>query len=125
MKYIKSINEFRTAGFRYSEPKLGFSISCYYSGEITEEDIENILNKIGVEKYESVSVGTENVTIEYETEEGPVETEVTGQISFDVFLYNEAEIGTLMDEVSRLMFSIFELKTFNYNVREHKENLTR
>lgn len=39
LKYIKTINEFRTVGFRYSEPKLGFNISFFYKGELNSKDI--------------------------------------------------------------------------------------
>ena len=120
MKYIKSINEFRTIGFRYSEPTLGFLISCYYSGVVTEEDISDVLEKLNI-KFDSIDITDEFGTLK--TEHGLIE--VNGIISFNIFIYNEKEIESILDEFNRLMYSVFETRTINYQIKEHRENLKR
>jgi len=120
MKYIKSINEFRTIGFRYSEPTLGFLISCYYEGSITEEDISDVLGKLNL-KFDSINIVHEDGTLE--TEQGDIQ--VNGFISFNILIYNEKEIESILDEFGRLIYSVFETRTINYQVKEHRENLKR
>jgi hypothetical protein len=120
MKHIKSINEFRTIGFRYSEPTLGFLISCYYSGDIKEEDISDVLDNLNI-KFDSIDITDEFGTLE--TEHGLIE--VNGVISFNIIIYNEKEIEAILDEFGRLMYSVFETRTVNYQVKEHRENLKR
>lgn len=120
MKYIKSINEFRTIGFRYSEPTLGFLISCYYLGNITEEDISDVLENLNI-KFDSIDITDEFGTLE--TEHGHIE--VNGIISFNIFIYNEKEMEDIIEEFNRLLYSVFETMTFNHQVKEHRENLKR
>jgi hypothetical protein len=125
MKYIKSINEFRTVGFRYSEPDLGFTLSCYYKGEITEEDISLILDRLGV-KGTSINIGGKNGSLELPVGEGQIqEVEVDGTITLDIHIYDEKKIEGILDEMSKLMYSIFDTSTYEYNVKEHKENLRK
>lgn len=120
MKHIKSINEFRTIGFRYSEPTLGFLISCYYTGDIKEEDISDVLEKLNI-KFDSINITDEFGTLEI----GQESIEVDGVVSFNMFIYNEKEIEAILDEFGRLMYSVFETRTVNYQVKEHRENLKR
>jgi|SaaInlV_165m_DNA_1040744.scaffolds.fasta_scaffold06438_4 hypothetical protein len=125
MKHIKHINEYRTVGFRYSEPDLGFTISFYYKGEITEDDISAIAERLGV-KVSSINIGKEFGEIEIESPDGDVkELEVDGNISLDFHLYDEKKIDAILDEMSKLMYSIFTTSTYEYNIKEHKENLKK
>jgi len=103
MKHIKHINEYRTIGFRYSEPKLRFLISCNYSGEVEKEDISDILDKLNT-KFDSINI-------------------TDSSISFDIFIYNEREINDILSKFSELMYSFFDTITDNFQVKEHRDNL--
>lgn len=125
MKHIKHINEYRTVGFRYSEPDLGFTISFYYKGEITEDDISAIAERLSV-KVSSIKIGKEFGEIEIESPDGDVEElEVDGNISLDIHLYDEKKLELILDEMSKLLYSIFDTSTYEYNIKEHKENLKK
>ena len=125
MKHIKSINEFRTVGFRYSEPDLGFTISFYYKGEITEDDISAISERLSV-KVSSIEIGKEFGEIEIQSPDGEIqELQVDGNISLDLHLYDEKKVELILDEMSKLLYSIFDTATYEYNIKEHKENLRK
>jgi len=125
MKHIKSINEFRTVGFRYSEPDLGFTISFYYKGEITEDDISAIAERLSV-KVSSIEIGKEFGEIEIQSPDGEIqELQVDGNISLDLHLYDEKKVELILDEMSKLLYSIFDTATYEYNIKEHKENLRK
>jgi hypothetical protein len=125
MKHIKSINEFRTVGFRYSEPDLGFTISFYYKGEITEDDISAISERLSV-KVSSIDIGKEFGEIEIQSPDGEIqEVKVDGKISLDLHLYDEKKVELILDEMSKLLYSIFDTSTYEYNIKEHKENLRK
>jgi len=125
MKHIKHINEYRTVGFRYSEPDLGFTISFYYKGEITEDDISAIAERLSV-KVSSIKIGKEFGEIEIESPDGDVEElEVDGNITLDIHLYDEKKLELILDEMSKLLYSIFDTSTYEYNIKEHKENLKK
>ena len=125
MKHIKSINEFRTVGFRYSEPDLGFTISFYYKGEITEDDISAIAERLSV-KVSSIEIGKEFGEIEIQSPDGEIqELQVDGNISLDIYLYDEKKVELILDEMSKLLYSIFDTATYEYNIKEHKENLSK
>jgi len=125
MKHIKSINEFRTVGFRYSEPDLGFTISFYYKGEVTEDDISAICERLSV-KVSSIDIGKEFGEIEIQSPDGEIqEVKVDGKISLDLHLYDEKKVELILDEMSKLLYSIFDTSTYEYNIKEHKENLRK
>jgi hypothetical protein len=125
MKHIKSINEFRTVGFRYSEPDLGFTISFYYKGEITEDDISAISERLSV-KVSSIDIGKEFGEIEIQSPDGEIqEVKVDGKISLDLHLYDEKKVELILDEMAKLLYSIFDTSTYEYNIKEHKENLRK
>jgi hypothetical protein len=125
MKHIKSINEFRTVGFRYSEPDLGFTISFYYKGEITEDDISAISERLSV-KVSSIDIGKEFGEIEIQSPDGEIqEVQVDGKISLDLHLYDEKKVELILDEMAKLLYSIFDTSTYEYNIKEHKENLRK
>ena len=48
MKHIKTINEFRTIGFRYSEPTIGYKAVIFCNGELEEGQLSNLLNYLDV-----------------------------------------------------------------------------
>ena len=118
MKHIKTINEFRTVGFRYSEPKLGFNISFFYKGELNSKDISNVLKRLDI-KSSDINVNNNYGTLEINDHE----VEVDGSVDFDIFVYDEETIEDLLKEVGKLIYSVFKVETYGYDVTEHKENL--
>lgn len=125
MKYIKSINEFRTVGFRYSKPDLGFTVSFFYKGEITEDNISAIAERLGI-KVSSIEMSGEYGKLSIQPPEGDeYEVEVDGTITLEIFLYDEKKMDAILDELAKLMYSIFDTTTYEYNIKEHKENLKR
>lgn len=125
MRYIKSINEFRTVGFRYSEPDLGFTISFFYKGGITEDDMLAIADRLSI-KVSSINIGKEFGELEIQTPDGDVQAvQVDGNISLDIYLYDEKKLELILDEMSKLLYSIFDTATYDYNIKEHRENLSK
>lgn len=141
MKHIKSRNDFvneasvgyhRTIGFRYSDPNDGFSVSCYYVGDITVEEVESILESVDV-KFKNVEVGTEKGTISTKVEEGEgeevkeveEEVKVDGQIKFDIFVYSEKEIEKILDDVVKETWVDYNVRLVDVIFREHKHEHKR
>ena len=118
MKHIKSINEFRTIGFKYSEPKLGFTISFDYNGEVSEEDISDILNNMDI-KFTNIDINENKKRISIEGRN----IDLNGSIKIDINIYNEKDLSEMIKEISRSLYSIFDVSTINHNVKEHKSNL--
>lgn len=118
MKHIKSINEFRTVGFRYSEPKLGFTILFDYIGKINEEDISDILNNMDI-KFTNIEISKE----EKKTFVQNNSIDINGRVKIDINIYNEKDLTEIIKELSRLLFSMFDVGTVNHDVKEHRSNL--
>lgn len=121
MKYLQSINEYqRTVGFRYSEPKESYNIDILLRGEdITEDKIILGLSKVSELFYdqESVEVNILDEGTVAELEDGAVEIDAVAH--FNITVYNEREILTIVEELGR------KLTPFNIEILDFKskENL--
>lgn len=119
MKHIKSINEFyhRTMGFRYSEPALRFSITCYYQGRITEEQLSQALENIGNLKFEKVEVNHNDSkrTIRDEVEQI---VHINGYMDFDILIYNEREIDSIMENLTKSLYIDYKIKVVDVSINE-------
>ena len=116
MKYLQSINEYqRTVGFRYSEPKESYNIDILLRGEdITEDKIILGLSKVSELFYdqESVEVNILDEGTVAELEDGAVEIDAVAH--FNITVYNEREILTIVEELGR------KLAPFNIDILDFK-----
>ena len=116
MKYLQSINEYqRTVGFRYSEPKESYNIDILLRGEdITEDKIILGLSKVSELFYdqESVEVNILDEGTVAELEDGAVEIDAVAH--FNITVYNEREILTIVEELGR------KLAPFNIEILDFK-----
>lgn len=103
MKHIKRINEFRTIGFRYSEPTMGFKIKFDYEGDLSSNIMKSVLDNVDV-KFENIEI-------------------TNNKLEIDIFIYNERELESIVESIIRKLNSFFEIRVSNIDVREHKENL--
>jgi len=120
-KHIESVNEFyhRTLGFKYSEPNLKFTVSCYYFGQISEDQLVSALQS-GDIVFDNVSVGSESGEINIQDLEGaPRDIKVDGQMKFDLSVYSEREIDTIIDNLSKLLYVNHRVKLVDVSVNEH------
>ena len=121
MKHLQTINEYqRTVGFRYSEPKESYNIDILLRGEdITEDKIILGLSKVSELFYdqESVEVNILDEGTVAELEDGAVEIDAVAH--FNITVYNEREILTIVEELGR------KLTPFNIEILDFKskENL--
>ena len=121
MKHLQTINEYqRTVGFRYSTPKESYNIDILLKGEdITEDKIILGLSKVSelVYDHESVEVNILDEGTVVEIEEAEVEIDAVAH--FNITVYNEREILTIVEELGR------KLAPFNIDILDFKskENL--
>ena len=121
MKHVQTINEYqRTVGFRYSTPKESYNIDILLKGEdITEDKIILGLSKVSelVYDHESVEVNILDEGTIAEIEEAEVEIDAVAH--FNITVYNEREILTIVEELGR------KLAPFNIDILDFKskENL--
>ena len=121
MKHLQTINEYqRTVGFRYSTPKESYNIDILLKGEdITEDKIILGLSKVSelVYDHESVEVNILDEGTIAEIEEAEVEIDAVAH--FNITVYNEREILTIVEELGR------KLAPFNIDILDFKskENL--
>jgi hypothetical protein len=121
MKHLQTINEYqRTVGFRYSQPKESYNIDILLKGEdITEDKIVLGLSKVSELVYdkESIEVNILDEGTVAELEDGAVEIDAVAH--FNITVYNEREILTIVEELGR------KLSPFNIDILDFKskENL--
>ena len=121
MKHLQTINEYqRTVGFRYSTPKDSYNIDILLKGEdITEDKIILGLSKVSELVYDQGSVKVnildEGTVVEIEE----AEVEIDAVAHFNITVYNEREILTIVEELGR------KLAPFNIDILDFKskENL--
>ena len=120
MKYLQSINEYqRTVGFRYSEPKESYNIDILLRGEdITEDKIILGLSKVSELFYdkESVEVNILDEGTVAELEDGAVEIDAVAH--FNITVYNEREILTIVEELGRKLTS-FNIEILDFKSKEN------
>ena len=116
MKYLQTINEYqRTVGFRYSEPKESYNIDILLRGEdITLDKIVFGLSKVSELVYdrESIEVNILDEGTVAELEDGAVEIDAVAH--FNITVYNEREILTIVEELGR------KLTPFNIEILAFK-----
>jgi hypothetical protein len=118
MKHLQTINEYqRTVGFRYSEPKESYNIDILLKGEdITLDKIILGLSKVSelVYDHESVEINILDEGNFVELEGSEVEVEIDAVAHFNITVYNEREILTIVEELGR------KLAPFNIEILDFK-----
>ena len=124
MKHLQSINEYqRTVGFRYSEPKESYNIDILLKGEdITEDKIVLGLSKVSELVYdkESVEVNILDEGTVAELEDGAVEIDAIAH--FNITVYNEREILTIVEELGKKLSSAFNIEILDFKSKENLAN---
>ena len=124
MKHLQSINEYqRTVGFRYSEPKESYNIDILLKGEdITEDKIVLGLSKVSELVYdkESVEVNILDEGTVAELEDGAVEIDAIAH--FNITVYNEREILTIVEELGKKLSSVFNIEILDFKSKENLAN---
>lgn len=113
----------RVVGFRYSKPTLGFLIKCYYingeEGNLTTENVETALSKVFDLTYQNIKLDQEFGTILLDEN---VELEVDGKLSFEVFVYTERELESIIEEFAKKLYAISDVKCVDFGSKELKSN---
>ena len=122
MKYIKSIyEEFdRVVGFRYSEPKESYKVSIICVGqEINKDKIERALQNVSNLKFDADSINVTEVDEEtiIESPDGPITIDAI--IDFDVTIYTPREINGIVEELTELMNSAFDIQLLNFKYKKN------
>lgn len=109
MKHLQSINEFRTIGFKYSEPKVRINAILMCKGELDEEQFSALMKHINV-KYENFDVYDEKN--ELETEDGTLESDIV--VEFDILIYNESELETITIDIQNGLNREFNVQVIQF-----------
>lgn len=122
MKYIKSIHEEfdRVVGFRYSEPKESYKVSIICVGqEIIKDKIERALQNVSNLKFDADSINVTEVDEEtiIESPDGPITIDAI--IDFDVTIYTPREINGIVEELTELMNSAFDIQLLNFKYKKN------
>lgn len=114
MKHLQTINEFydRTIGFRYSEPKEKFKFISAYAGELTKQDLSDILTHYDV-KFENIEIIEKSEVIELEGDM----IELNGAIFFDLYVYSEKEIDSIVNGLGKVLINEFDVELVNPMVK--------
>ena len=121
MKHLQTINEYqRTVGFRYSTPKESYNIDILLKGEdITEDKIILGLSKVSelVYDHESVEVNILDEGTVVEIEEAEVEIDAVAH--FNITVYNEREILTIVEELGKKLLPAFNIEILDFKSKEN------
>ena len=124
MKHLKSINEYqRTVGFRYSQPKESYNIDLLCKGnDITKDKINLGLSKVHELTYnqESIKVTHLDEDTLVELPDGPAQVDAV--VHFNITVYNEKEILTIVEELGRKLLSSFNIELVDYKSKENLDN---
>ena len=121
MRHLQTINEYqRTVGFRYSSPKESYNIDILLKGEdITKDKIILGLSKVSELVYdvESVKVNIldEGTVVEIED----VEVEIDAIVNFNITVYNEKEILTIVEELGKKLLPSFNIEILDFKSKEN------
>jgi hypothetical protein len=121
MRHLQTINEYqRTVGFRYSSPKESFNIDILLKGEdITKDKIILCLSKVSELFYDQESV---EINIPYEgtvIEIEDTEVEIDAVVNFNITVYNEKEIITIVEELGKRLLLSFNIEILDYKSKEN------
>jgi hypothetical protein len=120
MKHLQTINEYgRTVGFRYSAPKESYNISTLCKGDdITVDKINLGLSKVSELVYnpESIKVNIleEGTVVELQG----VDVEIDAVVNFNITVYNEKEILTIVEELDKKL-SVFNIQVLDFKSKEN------
>ena len=121
MKHLQTINEYqRTVGFRYSAPKESYSIDILLRGNDINEDKINLgLSKVHELVYdiESIEVNVLDEGTVAELEDGPIEIDAVAH--FNITVYNEKEILTIIEELGKKLSSSFNIELIDFKSKEN------
>ena len=121
MKHLQTINEYqRTVGFRYSTPKESYNIDILLKGEdITEDKIILGLSKVSELVYDQGSVKVnildEGTVVEIEESE----VEIDAVANFNITVYNEREILTIVEELGKKLLPAFNIEILDFKSKEN------
>jgi hypothetical protein len=121
MRHLQTINEYqRTVGFRYSSPKESYNIDILLKGEdITKDKIILGLSKVSELVYDGESVKVnildEGTVVEIED----VEVEIDAIVNFNITVYNEKEILTIVEELGKKLLPSFNIEILDFKSKEN------
>jgi hypothetical protein len=122
MKHLKSINEYqRTIGFRYSPPKESYNIDILCQGEdISEDKIILGLSKVNDLIYDkdSIEVTVLDDGTFFNLPEDRGEVEIDAIANFNITVYNEREIVTIVEELGKKILSAYNIEILDFKSKE-------
>jgi hypothetical protein len=122
MKHLKSINEYqRTIGFRYSPPKESYNIDILCQGEdISEDKIILGLSKVNDLIYDkdSIEVTVLDDGTFFNLPEDRGEVEIDAIAHFNITVYNEREIVTIVEELGKKILSAYNIEILDFKSKE-------
>lgn len=120
MKYLQTINEYgRTVGFRYSAPKESYNVDIICKGDdITVDKINLGLSKVRelVYNQDSIEVNILEEGTIAELQDVPVEVDAV--VHFNITVYNEKEIFTIVEELDKKL-SVFNIQVLDFKSKEN------
>ena len=124
MKHLQTINEYsRTVGFRYSAPKESYNVDILCKGDdITVDKINLGLSKVSELVYnpESIEVNILEEGTIAELQDGAVEIDAV--VNFNITVYNEKEIFSIVDELGHKLSAAFNIQVLDFKSRENLAN---
>jgi len=126
MKYLQTINEYqRTVGFRYSEPKESYNIDILLRGEdITEDKIILGLSKVSELVYDRESIEVNILDEETIVELENVSVQIDAVVDFNITVYNEREIITIVEELGKKLLPAFNIEILDFKSKENLSGYT-
>ncbi len=126
MKYLQTINEYqRTVGFRYSEPKESYNVALLLKGEdITLDKIVFGLSKVSELVYDKESIEVNILDEETIVELENVSVQIDAVVDFNITVYNEKEIITIVEELGRKLLPAFNIEILDFKSKENLAGYT-
>jgi len=122
MKYIKTFRSFESVGFgnNITGPKESYKVSIICVGqEINKDKIERALQNVSNLKFDADSINVTEVDEEtiIESPDGPITIDAI--IDFDVTIYTPREINGIVEELTELMNSAFDIQLLNFKYKKN------
>jgi hypothetical protein len=126
MKYLQTINEYqRTVGFRYSEPKESYNVALLLKGEdITLDKIVFGLSKVNELVYDTESIEVNILDEETIVELENVSVQIDAVVDFNITVYNEREIITIVEELGKKLLPAFNIEILDFKSKENLAGYT-
>ena len=121
MRHLQTINEYqRTVGFRYSAPKESYNIDILLKGEdITKDKMILGLSKVSELVYDVESVKVNILDEGTVAEIEDVEVEIDAIVNFNITVYNEREILTIIEELGKKLLPSFNIEILDFKSKEN------